>query len=513
MEQFAIEMTGIVKTFGNVKANDHASLQLREGEILALLGENGAGKTTLMNVLFGLYKPDEGVIKIHGKEARITNPNVANAYKIGMVHQHFKLVEPFTVVENVALGVENRKGPFLDLKSSAKRLERLSKDLGLGVDPYARIRDISVGMQQRVEILKMLYRNAEILIFDEPTAVLTPMEISELMTIMRNLADSGKSIVFISHKLAEIKAVADRCTVMRLGKTIGTVDVKDISEMQLAEMMVGHKLTMTVNQHDQIPGEAVLRVENLSVASFRHEKALGVNDVSFQVKKGEILGIAGVDGSGQSELVYAITGMKKPASGRVLLNGADITRQSIRERIRKGIGHIPEDRQRLGLVLDYSVEDNMVLEVSDQTPFSKHGILHPDEIRRHAETVASDFDVRSTQGIDSLARTLSGGNQQKVVVGREIVRDPELLIAVQPTRGLDIRSIQYIHKRIIEHRDKGKGVLLVSLELEEILDLSDRILVMNGGRIVGEVMTAETNENELGLMMLGTREEDGQNAQ
>ena len=513
MEQFAIEMTGIVKTFANVKANDHASLQLREGEILALLGENGAGKTTLMNVLFGLYKPDEGVIKIHGKETKIPNPNAANAYRIGMVHQHFKLVEQFTVVENIALGVEDHKGPFLDLKSSTTRLEQLSKELGLGVDPAAKVRDISVGMQQRVEILKMLYRNAEILIFDEPTAVLTPMEISELMNIMRKLAESGKSIIFISHKLSEIKTVADRCTVMRHGKTIGTVDVKDVSEMQLAEMMVGHEIDMTVNQHDKAPGDPVLDVQSLSVASFRHKKALGIRDVSFQVRKGEILGVAGVDGSGQSELVYAITGLAKAVSGRIALNGQDVTLHSIRDHIHRGIGHIPEDRQRLGLVLDYSVEENMVLEICDQEPFSKHGILHRSEIRKYAEEIAASFDVRSTQGVDSLARTLSGGNQQKVVVGREIELDPELLIAVQPTRGLDIMSIQYIHKRILEQRDKGKGILLVSLELDEIFELSDRIIVLNGGRIVGEVVATETDENEVGLMMLGTRKEDIENAE
>lgn len=507
MEKYAIEMTGIVKRFNQVKANDHTSLELREGEILALLGENGAGKTTLMNVLFGLYKPDEGTIKIHGKEARITNPNVANAYGIGMVHQHFKLVEPFTVVENIALGVENRRGPFLDLKSSMKRLEQLSKDFGLEVDPNAKVRDISVGMQQRVEILKMLYRNAEILIFDEPTAVLTPMEIADLMRIMRSLADSGKSIIFISHKLSEIKTVADRCTVMRLGKTIGTVDVKDVSEMQLAEMMVGHELLMTVNAHDQEPGEAVLSVKELKVNSFRHAKAMGVDGVSFQVRRGEVLGIAGVDGSGQSELVYAITGLTKAAGGSIELDGKDITRDSIRNRIRSGIAHIPEDRQKLGLVLDYSVEENMVLELCDQEPYSRHGMINRDKIREQAERVSKDFDVRSTQGVDSLAKTLSGGNQQKVIVGREIELDPELLIAVQPTRGLDIMSIQYIHKRILEQRDKGKGILLVSLELDEILQLSDRIIVMNAGKIVGEVMAKDTDENELGLMMLGKGKE------
>lgn len=507
MEKYAIEMTGIVKTFSTLKANDQVSLQLREGEILALLGENGAGKTTLMNVLFGLYKPDSGVIRLHGKEVRITNPNIATQYGIGMVHQHFKLVESFSVVENVALGVENRRGPFLDLKSSAKRLEQLSKDFGLDVDPYATVRDISVGMQQRVEILKMLYRNAEILIFDEPTAVLTPMEIADLMRIMRNLADSGKSIIFISHKLSEIKIVADRCTVMRLGKTIGTVDVDSVNEMQLAEMMVGHELTMTVNRHDMKLGEPVLAVENLAVKSFRHAKALGVDGVSFAVRRGEVLGIAGIDGSGQSELVYAITGLTKTAGGRILLNGRDITHASIRSRIRSGLAHIPEDRQKLGLVLDYSVEENMVLELCDREPFSSHGILHRDAIRQYADGVAKNFDVRSMRGIDSFAKTLSGGNQQKVIVGREIELDPELLIAVQPTRGLDIMSIQYIHKRILEQRDKGKGILLVSLEMDEILHISDRIIVMNGGKIVGEVMAAETNENELGLMMLGKGKE------
>ena len=507
MEKYAIEMTGIVKSFAKVKANDNAMLQVREGEILALLGENGAGKSTLMNVLFGLYKPDAGTIRIHGKEVTISNPNVANSLGIGMVHQHFKLVESFTVTENIALGVENRKGPFLDLGATRKRLVALSSEYGLDIDPDALVGDISVGMQQRVEILKMLYRNSDILIFDEPTAVLTPMEITELIKILKTLSESGKSIVFISHKLSEIKAVADRCTVMRRGRTIGTVDVKDVSEHQLAEMMVGHTFTMTENNHSQTMGDVLLEVSGLSVQSLRHEKALGLDDVSFEVHSGEIVGIAGVDGSGQSELVFAITGLAKASGGTISLNGKDITHSKIRNRIEAGIAHIPEDRQKHGLVLDYTVRENMVLETCYREPFSHHGILDKEAIRSYAQNIADNFDVRSTQGIESLARTLSGGNQQKAIIGREIEMNPELLIAVQPTRGLDINSIQYIHKRILQQRDKGKGILLVSLELDEVLKLSDRIIVLNGGRIVGEVNATETDENEVGMMMLGISKE------
>jgi len=504
---YVVEMNNIRKEFPGVVANDDITLQLEQGEIHALLGENGAGKSTLMSILFGMYQPDRGHIKVHGKEIRIANPNVANDLGIGMVHQHFKLVGNFTVTENIILGSELRKGPVLDLKTAAQRIEALSKQYGLNVDPYAKIENISVGMQQRVEIMKMLYRNAEILIFDEPTAVLTPQEIDELMKIMRNLIKEGKSIVLITHKLKEIKAVADRCTVIRRGKTIGTVEVASTSEQAMAEMMVGRNVSFKVDKKPAAPGDVVLRLEHLNVRNSK--KVLGLSDFSLEVRAGEIVGIAGVEGNGQSELVEAITGLRRLESGVISYNGNDISKLSIRERIHEGIGHIPEDRQRRGLVLDYTLEENMVLEVYNKEPFAKRGILRRRAIRSYADKVLKSFDVRSGQGAVSIVRSLSGGNQQKAIIGREIELDPNLLIAVQPTRGLDVGSIEYIHKRLIEQRDKGKAVLLVSLELDEILNVSDRIAVLNHGQLVGEVAAAETNEGEIGLMMAGVQRGEG----
>ncbi|MFS0823549.1 ABC transporter ATP-binding protein [Bacillus sp. 1P02SD] len=504
--EYVVEMLNIRKEFPGIVANDNITLTLKKGEIHALLGENGAGKSTLMGVLFGMYQPEQGIIKVNGEQVHINNPNVANRLGIGMVHQHFKLVDNFTVTENIILGSEPIKnGVVLDINSAAKRIEELSKYYGLNVDPHAKIEDISVGMQQRVEIMKMLFREADVLIFDEPTAVLTPNEIDELMKIMRNLIKEGKSIIIITHKLKEIKAVADRCTVIRRGKYIGTVNVAETSEASLAEMMVGRHVSFNVDKEESKPGEVVLEIDSLSVKNNR--KVLGLKNFSLSVQKGEIVGIAGVEGNGQSELVEAITGLRKAESGRVLLNGEDITSLSVRKRIDKGIAHIPEDRQKRGLVLDYTLQSNMVLEVYNKPPFSKHGLLKFSAMKEYAKKILENFDVRSGEGEVSIARTLSGGNQQKAIIGRELELDPDLLVAVQPTRGLDVGSIEYIHKRLIEHRDKGKAVLLISLELDEVLQLSDRIAIINNGELIGVVNASETNENEVGLMMAGVGKE------
>lgn len=505
---YVVEMVGIRKEFPGIVANDDITIRLEKGEIHALLGENGAGKSTLMSILFGMYQPDRGIIKVKGQEVRISNPNVANKLGIGMVHQHFKLVEPFTVTENIILGSETRKFFFgLDVRTAAKRVEELSKKYGLNVDPYAKIEDISVGMQQRVEILKMLYRDAEVLIFDEPTAVLTPQEITDLQDIMRNLVKEGKSIILITHKLKEIKAVADRCTVIRRGKTIGTVNVADTSREEMAEMMVGRSVSFKVDKEESKPGRTVLEVQSLTVKNSKKVEAL--KSFSLSLQAGEILGIAGVDGNGQSELIEAITGLRSIESGTVTLNGQALNDLSIRQRNDSGIGHIPEDRQKRGLVLDYTLEENLILEVYNRQPYSKSGLLQPAAISKHTEHIIQSFDVRSGTGGSSIVRSMSGGNQQKAIIGREIERDPDLLIAVQPTRGLDVGSIEYIHKRLVEQRDKGKAVLLVSLELDEVMNLADRIAVINNGELVGIVNASETNERELGLMMAGYHKEEG----
>ncbi|ELC8418538.1 ABC transporter ATP-binding protein [Clostridium perfringens] len=503
--EYVVEMLNIRKEFPGIVANDNITLQLRKGEIHALLGENGAGKSTLMGILFGMNQPDKGVIKVRGKEVKITNPNVANDLGIGMVHQHFKLVENFTVTQNIVLGCEPKIlfGLGMDLNKAAKRIEELSKQYGLNVDPNAKIENISVGMQQRVEILKMLYRDADVLILDEPTAVLTPQEIDELIKIMKNLINEGKSIIIITHKLKEIKAAADRCTVIRRGRYIGTVDVKTTSEAEMAKMMVGREVSFKVNKKPAKPGDVVLDIKNLSVKN--NKKVLGLKDFSIDVRAGEIVGIAGVEGNGQSELIEAITGLRKSESGTINFKNKDITRESIRNRINSGIAHIPEDRHKRGLVLDYTIEENMVLEVYDKKPFSNKGLLNKKEIKKYAEKIIDEFDVRSGEGAESIARSLSGGNQQKAIIGREIELNPELLIAAQPTRGLDVGSIEYIHKRIVEQRDSGKAVLLVSLELDEILNVSDRIAIINNGELIGVVNADETNENEVGLMMAGIK--------
>ena len=507
MENYAVEMLHITKRFPGIIANDDVTIQLRKGEIHALLGENGAGKSTLMSVLFGLYQPEEGEIHVDGKKVEIRNPNDANDLGIGMVHQHFKLVECFSVLDNIILGVEPIKGGLLDKAVAREKVLALSEKYGLQVDPDAIIEDITVGMQQRTEILKMLYRDNDILIFDEPTAVLTPQEIDELMQIMKNLAAEGKSILFISHKLAEIMAVADRCSVLRKGKYIGTVETKNTTPQDLSKMMVGRDVKAVVDKDEAKPTEVVLDVQGMSVASKRHKKN-AVNDVTFQVRRGEIVCIAGIDGNGQTELVYGLSGLESLNGGKITMCGQDITNMSIRKRSTLGLSHIPEDRHKHGLVLDYSLEDNIVLQRYFEPEFTnKLGFLKRKNIREYAEKLIERFDVRSGQGPITRARSMSGGNQQKAIIAREIDKDPELLIAVQPTRGLDIGAIEYIHAQLVAQRDAGKGVLLVSLELDEVMNVSDRILVMFEGEIVGEFDPKKVTVEELGLYMAGAKRE------
>ena len=505
---YAIEMLNITKRFPGIIANDNITLQLKKGEIHALLGENGAGKSTLMSVLFGLYQPEEGVIKKDGQVVSIKDPNDANALGIGMVHQHFKLVECFTVLDNIIMGVEPTKHGFLQKKEAREKVLALSEKYGLHVEPDALIEDITVGMQQRTEILKMLYRDNEILIFDEPTAVLTPQEIDELMQIMKNLAAEGKSILFISHKLNEIMAVADRCTVLRKGKYIGTVETKNTTIEELSSMMVGRSVSFHVEKKPCQPGDVVLDVEHMTVASKVH-KNNAVKDVSLKVRRGEIVCLAGIDGNGQTEFVYGLTGLEPLVSGKISLCGKDITHASIRHRNTMGMSHIPEDRHKHGLVLDYTLEDNLVLQRYFEPEFtSKAGFLRRDNIRKYAEKLIEQYDVRSGQGPITVARSMSGGNQQKAIVAREIDKDPELLVAVQPTRGLDVGAIEYIHKQLVAQRDAGKAVLLVSLELDEVMDVPDRILVMYEGEIVGELDPKKTTQEELGLYMAGAKRDE-----
>ena len=508
MAEYVVEMLNITKRFPGIIANDNITLQLKRGEIHALLGENGAGKSTLMSVLFGLYQPEEGEIRKDGKKVEINDPNDANALGIGMVHQHFKLVECFSVLDNIILGVESTRGGFLQKEEARKKVVALSEKYGLAVDPDALIEDITVGMQQRTEILKMLYRDNEILIFDEPTAVLTPQEIQELMHIMKNLAAEGKSILFITHKLAEIMQVADRCSVLRKGKYIGTVDIKDATPETLSAMMVGRDVSFVVEKKPAQPGDVVLDIQGMTVASKRH-KNNAVNNVSMQVRRGEIVCIAGIDGNGQTEFVYGLTGLEPLESGSITLNGTDITKQSIRKRLTLGMSHIPEDRHKHGLVLDYSLEDNIVLQRYFEPQFtSGAGFLKRKAIREYASRLIEQYDVRSGQGPVTKARSMSGGNQQKAIIAREIDKDPELLVAVQPTRGLDVGAIEYIHKQLVAQRDAGKGVLLVSLELDEVMNVSDRILVMYEGEIVGEFDPKTVTVEELGLYMAGSKRKE-----
>lgn len=509
-ENYIIEMLNITKRFPGIIANDNITLQLKKGEIHALLGENGAGKSTLMSVLFGLYQPEEGEIRKNGKKVDIRNPNDATALGIGMVHQHFKLVEVFTVLDNIILGSETCNYGFIDRKSAREKIISLSQRYGLAVDPDAKIEDITVGMQQRVEILKMLYRDNEILIFDEPTAVLTPQEIKELMQIMKNLAAEGKSILFITHKLNEIMEVSDRCSVLCKGRYIGTVDIASTNKEELSRMMVGRDVQFTVDKAPANPGKTILDIQHLSVASRLHKK-LAVNDVSLKVHAGEIVCIAGIDGNGQSEFIQGITGLENFVHNpetKILLDGVDISKKSIREKSKAGMSHVPEDRHKHGLVLDYTLEQNMVLQRYWEPDFQKHQFIKTKEVTAYSQELIDKYDVRSGQGCKTPARAMSGGNQQKAIVARELNKDHKLLIAVQPTRGLDVGAIEYLHKAIIADRDAGKAVLLVSYELEEVLNLSDRILVMYEGEIVGELNPKETTPEELGLYMAGAKRQD-----
>ncbi len=502
--EYIIEMLNIRKEFPGIVANDDITLQLRRGEIHALLGENGAGKSTLMSVLFGLYQPEAGVIKKNGEVVQINNPNDATALNIGMVHQHFKLVDVFTVLDNIILGAEDVKLGFLQRKAARAKVQALSEKYKLFVDLDATVEDISVGMQQRTEILKMLYRDNEILIFDEPTAVLTPQEIDELMQIMKGFAAEGKSILFITHKLNEIMAVADRCTVLRKGKYVGTVNIKDTDKQSLSNMMVGRPVQLQVQKEPAQPGETVLEVQGLTLPS-KTSKKDAVKNVSFQVRAGEILCIAGIDGNGQSELIYGITGLEKATAGTVTLCGKDISRANIHARSSAGLSHIPEDRHKHGLVLDDTLENNIVLQSFRDKRFQTMGFINRAAVREYAEKIIDEYDVRSGQGPVTTARSMSGGNQQKAIIGRELDRNNPLLIAVQPTRGLDVGAIENVHSQLVSQRDAGKAVLLVSLELDEVMNLSDRILVIYEGEIVGELDPKATTVQELGLYMAGAK--------
>lgn len=502
--EYVIEMNHITKIFGNFKALDDVSLSVKKGEIHAILGENGAGKSTLMSILFGLYQAEKGDIIINEKPVKINNPNDANDLGIGMVHQHFKLVHNFTVLESIMLGKETTKNGFLKMDDARKKVNELSERYKLKIDPDARISDITVGMQQRVEILKMLYRDNDILIFDEPTAVLTQQEIDELMKIIKDMTKEGKSIVFITHKLNEIKAAANRCSVLRKGQYIGTVDVESTTKEEMSEMMVGRKISFILEKEECKLSDPVLEVQNLTIKS-KDSKKNKVHDVSFKVNKGEILCIAGIDGNGQSELVQGISGLMPVSSGKILLNYNDVTKKSIRQKCIAGFAHIPEDRQKFGLVLDYTLKDNAVLQTYYQPRFQNKGFIKFQEVREYAKKLIEKFDIRSSQGEDSIVRGMSGGNQQKLIVAREIDRNPEIIIAVQPTRGLDIGAIEYIHKQIIAQRDSGKAVLLVSLDLDEVMNVSDRILVMYEGEIVGDLNPKDVTVQELGLYMSGSK--------
>lgn len=498
-----VELRAITKRFPGIVANDNISLQLRKGEIHALLGENGAGKSTLMSILFGLYQPDEGEIFVNGNRETIDGPGKAIKLGIGMVHQHFKLVQNFTVAENIILGIEPRKGMSINYRQANERVAELSNQYGLKVDPKQLIQDITVGMQQRVEILKTLYRGAEILIFDEPTAVLTVQEIKELMQILRNLAAEGKSIILITHKLKEIMEVSDRVTVIRRGKVIDTLITAETNESELAEKMVGRRVSFQLDQEKRAPGETLLQVKDLTIRG--HDKGRNVlENVSFDIRAGEIYGIAGVDGNGQHELVEALTGLRRIDSGSVALGGLDLTGKSVRERMRAGVAHIPEDRQKHGLVLDFKVSENMVLTTYQDKRFGRGGFIDNKAIDEQAAKLVGEFDVR-TAGIHVPIRALSGGNQQKAIIARELTRGPQLLIAVQPTRGLDIGAIEFIHERLLQAKNEGKAILLISYELDELYKMSDRIAVIFDGQIMGELDSDQVDDEKIGLMMAGNR--------
>lgn len=506
MSEYAIEMLGITKTFPGIIANDNVDLRIRTNEVHAILGENGAGKSTLMSVLFGAYAPDSGEIRIKGKKVEIKNPNIATELGIGMVHQHFKLVHNYTVTENIVLGREprNRFG-IVSLAQAEKKVSELSRRYGLSVDPRAKIDDITVGQQQRVEILKTLYSDSDIIILDEPTAVLTPQEIDELMDIIRTLKKEGKTIVLITHKLKEIKAVADRCSVLRRGRFIGCVDITpETEEQELATMMVGRSVRFDIDKAPCTPGEAVLEIKNLSVKD--SVGTMKVKDLSLTVRRGEIMGVAGVDGNGQSELLYALSGLSPVAGGEIILSGRVINKDSIMERIEEGLGHIPEDRRKHGLVAGLTVAENLALKDFNSDKYSgPFGMLNFRAMEENAEKLISEFDIRTAQGAVTEAGSLSGGNQQKVIVAREISLSPDVLLIAQPTRGLDVGAIEYIRKRIVEERDKGRAILLVSFELDEIMNLCDRIATISKGSIVGVFDRDEVTSEEIGLMMTGIR--------
>ncbi|SCJ32059.1 Galactose/methyl galactoside import ATP-binding protein MglA [uncultured Clostridium sp.] len=508
-----VEMKNITKKFGNFIANDNINLTVHKGEVHALLGENGAGKSTLMNILYGLYHQTSGEIYINGEKVEMANPNVAISHGIGMVHQHFMLVQPFTVAQNIILGTEPTKGTgVIDMKKAIEDVIDISKKYGLHVDPNAKVEDITVGMQQRVEILKALYRGADILILDEPTAVLTPQEINELMQIIRNLTKEGKSVIIITHKLKEIKAAADYCTIIRRGKYIGTVKVAETSEDELAAMMVGREVSFKVDKQEAKVGDVVLKVEGLKAKDSRKVQVL--DDLSLEVRAGEILGIAGVDGNGQSELVEILTGLRKADSGSIKINGEEVFNNKPIDIFKKGIKNIPEDRHKRGLILDFTVAENAVLQRYKEKRFSNKGVLNNKEIEKHAQNIIEEFDVRPTD-YTLKARALSGGNQQKVIIGREVdnirvdrksTGKAQLLIATQPTRGLDVGAIEFVHKALVDQRDEGNAVLLVSLELDEVMNVSDRIAVIYEGKIVGIVDAKDADENTLGFMMAGGAE-------
>ncbi len=504
-DNYLLDMQNITKIFPGVKANDKVNLSIREGEIHALVGENGAGKTTLMNILYGLYDQDGGKIFFKGEEVNLKDPQEAIDLGIGMVHQHFMLVDPLTVTENIILGNEPRKGIRLDEAKAREQVSQISKKYGLFVDPDAKIIDIPVGMEQRVEIIKTLYRGAELLIFDEPTAVLTPQEIEELFEIFKSLKEQGKTIIFITHKLQEVKAISDRITVLRNGKSIDTVNTKDVTKEDVAELMVGRQVLLEVEKTPAKPGEAVLDIKNLRVNDNRDIEA--VKGIDLSVKKGEILGIAGVEGNGQTELVEAITGLREIESGEIILKNKDISKFNARQIKREKVAHIPEDRQKHGLIMDFDLKENVILGYHDLEPFSHNGIMNYDDVALYTQNLINEYDIRGA-GMQSKAKNLSGGNQQKLIVAREFSHDPEFLVASQPTRGVDVGSIEFIHKQIIDRRDEGAAVLLVSAELSEVLSLSDRIAVIFEGEIVDIVDASETDERELGKMMTGSGKEE-----
>ena len=500
--QYAIKMHHVTKTFGKVVANKNVDLELKTGEILALLGENGSGKTTLMNMLSGIYFPDYGEIYVKGKEVTIRSPKDSFTLGIGMIHQHFKLVDVLTAAENIVLGLEGKT--VLKRREINRKVAELAQKYGFDLDPTKKVYNMSVSEKQTVEILKVLYKGADILILDEPTAVLTPQETEKLFAVLKNMKKHGKSIIIITHKLNEIKEVANRCSVLRKGKYIGTIDVAETSKEAMSEMMVGRKVNFILDKKEITPGDAILEVKNMTIKSKHHGKE-AVKNVSFTVRKGEIVTIAGIDGNGQSELVYGITGMMPIDEGQVFLKGKDITHESIRKKCLDGMAHIPEDRHKDGLVLDYDLQQNLVLQSYFTKRFQNHGFLKFDAIRSYAEELIKKFDIRSGQGVNSIVRGMSGGNQQKAIIARELDRNPDIVIAVQPVRGLDVGAIEYIHKQLIAQRDAGKAVLLVSLELDEVMNVSDRILVMYEGEIVADVDPKKVTTEELGLYMAGAK--------